>query len=353
MTRILARRVRSHKARRAATLVVAALSSVVAGVADALPVYTGTTNSAISFGVAPLGAPISPGVPTYAFGNVSLRNDILTNPGAGLTANPAAANNTSQVGPAAFGPGVSQFLVQVGGGNGFGPFGSGALVINGPTFNYRLSDGGIPGGVSSSYEIATWRPSFVDPVGTPVGAFGNFITFGGNVPLVQDVALVSLRTLVVGNTIGAVEVPGLILAIERNPGNIYSVAAIQDNAIPGVTPMAAGAAIIIDNPITGAFRGLAFNVFPDLGIIDGLTFPAGEILTATVTATVYSDPSSLSLLDPFDPTNADLIAAAVASQGTPFPTSFLIGYAQPVPEPAAISMALVGLVACGLYRKRN
>ncbi|MFQ5699335.1 MAG: hypothetical protein ACE5IL_13755 [Myxococcota bacterium] len=99
--------------------------------------------------MAPLGPP-NPGAPEYIPNTLNGRQDALTNPGSGATADPSAIHNTSSVGPAAIPPGTFLFNTQVGGFNPncgvCGPFGSGAAVITGPQFGFALSDGGIRGG---------------------------------------------------------------------------------------------------------------------------------------------------------------------------------------------------------------
>jgi hypothetical protein len=201
----------------------------------------------------------------------------------------------------------------------------------------------------------TWDANFTDLLGTPALTTGNYITMAGNVPLVQDVALVSLRTQLVGNTMGAVELPGLILAVERTGPATYAALALQDNGIGGVTPLPGGWAVLIDNPVTGAFRALAYNLLTDLPSagdpmgLDGLSIPAGELLTARVTATVYSDPSDLSMFDPL--LHPDLLAAAaLAGGGTPFPAQPLFGFTD-IPEPSTICLAIAGLLMVARRRR--
>src|SRR5262245_45770574 len=140
-------------ARRLSILLLACATSL-AGVqsAHALTQFV-NANGGISMGVAPLGPPISPGVPTYLLNNVNGRTDILTNPGLGLTANPSIPNNTLSVGPLAWGPGQYIFGFQNGGGNINGPFGNGAAYITGPQFGYTLADGGVPGGVRCAFDL--------------------------------------------------------------------------------------------------------------------------------------------------------------------------------------------------------
>src|SRR5262245_28459713 len=344
-------------ARRLSILLLACATSL-AGVpsAHALTQFV-NANGGISMGVAPLGPPVSPGVPTYLLNNFNGRTDILTNPGIGLTANPSIPNNTLSVGPLAWGPGQYIFGFQNGGGNINGPFGSGAAYITGPQFGYRLADGGVPGGVSSSYEIMSWDANFNQLVGAPVGTIGTFISMRGRVPLNQDLAMISLRTRLIGTggaPIGNHEVPGLILAVERTGPATYNALALQDNVNggAGATPMPGGWAILI-NALTGDFRALAYNVFPDLGVADGFAIPTGAQFQARVTATVYADPASIDYLDPFAPENADLLAAALNSSGTPvpFPIDTLLGSTRVIPEPATISLVVIGVVA--MWRRRR
>jgi hypothetical protein len=342
--------------RCAAIALMTATVLAVSQTANAISVFTGASGG-ISFGVANIAGPVGAGVPTYLLNNFNGRTDILLNPGIGQSAYATVANNTTSTGVVNWGPGQYIFNVQNGGGNINGAFGSGAAAIVGGQFGYRLADGGIPGGFSASYEIMSWNASFTQVGAAPIGTTGTYITMGGFLPANQDLALVSLRTRLVGNTIGLVEVPGLVLAVERGPGNTYSTIALQDNVNggAGATAMPGGWATIIDNAVTGKFRALAYNVFPDLGAIDGLSIPNGEIFTAQVTASVFADPASVEMFSPLDPINADLLALALNSSGTPtpFPATPLLDIQNPdnVPEPAAIALALIGSIP--LWRRRR
>jgi hypothetical protein len=342
--------------RCAAIALMAATSLAVAQTANAISVFNGG-NGVISFGVANIAGPVGAGVPTYLANNFTGRNDILLNPGIGQSAYATIANNTTSIGPVAWGPGQFIFNVQNGGGNINGAFGSGAAAIVGGQFGYRLADGGIPGGTSASYEIMTWNANFTQAGAAALGTTGTYITMGGFLPANQDLALVSLRTKLVGNSIGVVEVPGLVLAVERGLGNTYSTVAIQDNfnGGAGATAMPGGWATIIDNAVTGKFRAVAYNVFGDLGLLDGLSIPNGEIFTAQITATVFADPASVEMFDPISVDNADLLALALNSSGTPvpFPTTPLLDHQNPdnVPEPASIALVLIGLTP--LWRRRR
>jgi hypothetical protein len=358
MTLILDRQRFGPARRLAIVLLTCVMCLVGVQTADALTQFV-NANGVISLGVAPWGAPLNPGVPQYLANNFNGRTDIFTNPGIGQTANPIVANNTVSIGPLAWGPGQSIFAFQNGGGNGFGPFGSGAAQINGPQFGYRLADGGVPGGVSTSYEIMTWDANFNQLVGAPVGTLGTFISMRGRVPLNQDLAMISLRTRLIGTggpAIGNHEVPGLILAVERTGPATYNALALQDNINggAGATPMPGGWAILI-NSLTGDFRALAYNVFPDLGAADGFAIPTGALFQARVTATVYADPASMEFLDPFAPENADLLAAALNSSGTPvpFPTDTLIGGMRAIPEPATLVLVLASALGFAVSHRRR
>jgi hypothetical protein len=316
--------------------------------ASAVSVFTGGVGG-ISFGVANIGAPVGTGTPTYLpNNNFPGRSDILLNPGIGQSAYATVANNTSSTGSIPFGPGQYVYNTQIGGGNVNGPFGSGSAAIGGGLFGYSLADGGIPGGTSASYEIMTWTANF-----TQVGAAlplttGTFITAGGFLPENQDLALVSLRTKLTGSTLGAIEVPGLILAVERGAGNSYNYLALQDNNNGGLgaTAMPGGWAVKIDDIVTGKFRAMAYNTFP-------FAIPNGELLTAQITATVFADPAHFDMFDPLAFENNDILFDAIANGGNgiinPFPVTPLLNQQDPanaVPEPAAVSLLLIAAFAC-------
>jgi PEP-CTERM motif-containing protein len=100
---------------------------------------------------------------------------------------------------------------------------------------------------------------------------------------------------------------------------------------------------------------LAYNVFPDLGAADGFAIPTGALFQARVTATVYADPASMEFLDPFAPENADLLAAALNSSGTPvpFPTDTLIGGMRAIPEPATLVLVLASALGFAVSHRRR
>lgn len=324
--------------------------------AIAAPVFTGGVGG-ISFGVADLGPPVSPGAPLYLLNNFNGRNDILINPGLGLTADLSIVNNTLSTGAIPFGPGQFLWAAQVGGGNLNGPFGAGGAVIRGDRFGYTLADGGIPGGFSASYQIMSWDAGFADPIGSPVGTIGTFIAMKGTVPLVQDVALAALRTQLIGPNIGVVEIPGMIVGLERTGPLSFLPVLTFDLGVPGALPMGWGGAVIVDNIATGAFRALIYSVLPDLGVIDGLAIPAGEVFTARVTATTIADPSSFEMFAPDPIADADLLNLAFTLNNVAFPNNPLFEFAI-VPEVGsaalmAISSTLVLVGAWGVHRKRR
>lgn len=309
----------------------------------------GTGGGGIAFGVAPLGGPISPGAPTYLLNNFNGRVDILTNPGIGLTADPSIPNNTLSVEVPPWGPPAYLYLTQSGGGNAHGPFGAGTAVIYGPTFGFQLADGGVPGGVSASYQILSWDASFTDAAGSAAGTLGNYIAMSGRLPNVQDLALLALRLELSGPNIGVVEVPGLILAVERIGTTAYNALALQDTLGAAAMPMAGGWGITI-NPVTGQFLAMAYNVFP-------FAIPAAETFTARATATVYADPAELdfpanSFFDVF--AEIDLTSGMTAFGGGPAPTlpSTMLFTGTEVPEPLSAGLVLLGLGALALRRQR-
>jgi hypothetical protein len=339
----------------AASLVAAGLQAV--STATAAPIFTGGVGG-ISFGVADLGPPVNPGAPLYLLNNFNLRNDILINPGLGLTADLSIPNNTLSVGPVAFTPGQYVWAAQVGGGNANGPFGKGLAIIRGDRFGYYLQDGGIPGGISASYQILSWDASFIDPVGSPVGTIGTFIAMKGRVPLVQDLALASLRTQLLSPALGgAVEIPGMILGLERTGPLTFAPVLISDTLVGPAMPW--GGAVIVDNAVTGDFRALIYTVFPDLGAIDGFAIPAGAAFTARVTATTIADPSDFEFFMPDPILDADLFTAAFNLNGVPFPNNPLFTPIRAVPELGALALAVVpaalafGTLAARRARRRN
>ena len=198
--------------RGSARCVLALAAVAVLGVAQPVPVraglvYTGTTNSAISFGAS--GYVPGNGSPQWISNNVTGLNDILSSPGGTFgVASPVVGNNVASVGSAGYGPGTTQFLDWTGGiapASG-APFGSGAATIYGPAATFALTDATLGGGGSASYGIETWTSNFVQT--TPyVGTFGTYLAIGGNVGIVGSSAIAALQSEVTINGVTHVLAP--------------------------------------------------------------------------------------------------------------------------------------------------
>ncbi len=359
-------RLRSAVARHFVVVLFVAVACLAASPAvHAVTVFNGA-NGGMAFGVAPwVGAP-NPGTPLYINNTLNGRNDLLTNPGIGQSAASTIFNNTFQVpavGPSvAWGPGQFIFGSHCCSTNVHGPFGSGAAIITGPQFGFRLADGGTAGGVSTSFQHLIWEASFTQ-VGNNIlaGNVGNFIAMSGRLPQDQDLVMMSLRTQLQGldNVAGGnVEMPGLVLLAENlnGPGNLVGLAIQDENAvqIPGVVPMGGGWAIIL-NQAAGTFRALAWNTLPDLGALDGVAIQNGDTFTARMAATIYADPASVEMLDPFALENADLLLLAAQNAGAdymPLLGDPIIGQTTSyVPEPSTATIALFATAA--LWRRRR
>jgi hypothetical protein len=171
----------------------------------------------------------------------------------------------------------------------------------------------------------------------------------GTVPLVQDLALLALRVQLNGPNIGVVEVPGLILAVERTGPLSYNWLALQDNLGGAATPMPGGWGVLI-NTGTGQFKALAYNVFP-------FAIPAGETFTARVTATVIADPANMefpaqSFFDIFTEIDNGSGMQAFGGGSAPTPPGDWLLTGAPVPEPAAAGLLALGLAAMLLRRRQ-
>jgi hypothetical protein len=289
----------------------------------------------ISFGVSPYGGPPVTTGPTYLFNPLTGRTDILASPGMGslggfLTANPVAANNISS-----FGPLVTPVLeTQIGGGNSFGSFGAAGLVNIGQQVGVAMANSGAGGG-SASFAITSAVTSYqVTGTAIPAGSvYGAFLTMAGSVPLVGNTDVEALRVHVTDTAgvfgAGGSDLPQMVLAISRTGagttlGN-YNIVTLASSGA------GLGAALILDNGATGAFRALAVD-----NLTLGAALPLNDFLTVTYTLTAFADPASFNT---FDPTNSpDLLALT-----GPIPNNLLIGTAA-VPEPASLSLLAVGVL---------
>ncbi|MGP0064779.1 MAG: hypothetical protein ACLQGP_14420 [Isosphaeraceae bacterium] len=302
--------------------------------ARAALVYTGSNNSAIVFGATTYGggAQVTPQwIPNI---NTGL-NDILASPGGTFQlANPVIGNNVAGVGPAAYGPGVYQYLNWTGGVSGDGStFGTGAATIYGPSAGFGLTDSTPGGHGTASYGIETWN-SYYTQTTAYNGTFGTYLSIGGNVGIVNSSAVAAVQTEVFvtphgGATTEYVFAP-LILAIGNLGGGNYTYVALSDaNA-------ASGAAIVV-NPLTGAFSGLAIDNYAAI-------FSANTSIKVTSTLTFYADPASIDSISP------DLsLLPGLSLPGESFGGSG-------VPEPGTMisgGTALVVLSVLGWLRRRN
>jgi hypothetical protein len=288
-------------------------------------VYTGTTNSAISFGAS--GYVPGNGSPHWITNNVTGLNDILSSPGGTFgVANPVTGNNVASVGPAAYGPGTTQFLNWTGGTAPLSgaPFGSGAARIYGPVATFALTDATLGGGGAASYGIETWTSNFVQTTAYH-GTFGTFLSIGGNVGIVGSSAIAALQSEVTVNGVAYVFAPE-ILAIGNLGGGNYTYAYNS----------ASGANIRV-NSLTGAFSGLAIDSY-------AANFAAGSHISVTSTLTFYADPASI---DSFTP-DLSLIP------GASLPGEVLFGSSVPEPSTAVMGgTALLVLSAFGWLQARR
>lgn len=307
----------------AAVVVVGLISSEPA---RAALVYTGSNNSVIVLGATKYGA--GNGTPQWIHNVNSGLNDILSSPGGTFgVANPVIGNNVAGIGPAAYGPGVFQFLTHTGGVSGDGsPFGSGAGVIYGPAASFALTDATPGGGGSASYGIETWN-SFYTQTTAYNGTFGTYLAIGGNVGIPGSSAVAAVQTEVTVTPIGGpattyVFAP-LILAVANNGALGYSYVALSAaNALSG--------AAIVANRATGAFSGLAIDNY-------AASFSAGSRIAVTSTLTFYADPASISVSTP------DLsLLPGLSLPGESFGGSS-------VPEPSSMIMGGTALLAVSVF----
>lgn len=296
------------------------------------PVYVpGSGTGAVSFGVTNFGA-VGGFNATYILNNVSGRVDILNN--AGLVSNsffPTIGNNIANWG----GP-LPGGALQVGGGNGNGPFGNGIVNVTPMGMTFSLADAAVPLN-SSSFAVATSTASFTDAAGTGAG-WGTFIAFGGSLPVIGSGFAASVRTFLdsanpASPFFGGLDLPELVLSTQRVGPLLYAGGGFSGGI--GVF----GAHEIAIEPLSGQYRAFASNVVP-------FAIPAGDAYTVTTTITLMADPASMSTLDMAD-------VADLFPQGFVPPSVTLAGAVGVVPEPPIPVLAALGAAVLALLGRRR
>jgi hypothetical protein len=311
---------RSSGRRLASAAALAAASATILGAASASAAifYVGGTGITV-YGVAPYGLPVDNGLPTFISNNVTGFNDVLSSPAGGfLTASPIAANNISQFGLA----GLPLASFHIGGANGVGAFGAGAVAITGPRVGFTLADSG-PGGGEASYSISSWSTNLVVGPGGFAGNLGTYLAVGGTLPFggaSADVA--SLVSNYYENNVYVGQTTPLVLSAAGN-GNF--------------TALGGSGAALIYGPGLKSFRGLAIDNLPAV-------LGAGTTIKVVSTLTVYADPASIDSIFP----DSELILDA----GAGLPTGILADVSGGVPEPSTWVLALVGFGLMG-WRLRS
>lgn len=315
------------------THTIAGLLAFFAIPALAAPAYVpGSGTGAVSFGVTGFNNFVPP-APTYILNNFTGQVSIMTSPGNPIqTSLPTVPNNIREVGPFAL-PGAA---FQVGGFNLNGPFGSGSVGVSPTTFGFQVSDFAPEGG-SGSYLVASSIATFNEAAGY-AGAFGSWLAIGGTLPAVGSDVAASLRTFIdsanpASPFFGGFDLPELVMAIGRIGPVLYA------HTERGGAGLGGGAVMVIDDPLAGAYRGLALNNF-------NIAIPAGDVFVVKSTLTVIADPSTIGSNVNFD----DL----VAQTGSSLPAYTLVSsIAAPVPEVDALWMLLAGLGIVGIATRRR
>jgi hypothetical protein len=224
---------------------------------------------AVAFGVANYGGPPVPN-PTYIPNDTNGLVDVMTSPGNGfLTANTSNVNNV-----ASFAGALPGGAAWVGGGNGNGAFGSGAVQMTDTNVYFNLTDINPDGAGAASFAIGTWTSTFTS-VGPTAGTLGSWLTVGGTFTSINSAAAVSLRTQLdgVGGIFGAgttIVFPQLVLAAAAN-GNFQALGGTG--------------ALVVGNAF--GWQGLAVN---NLGLFNMV---GGEVLTVRSTLTAIADPAAM------------------------------------------------------------
>ncbi|MEJ0091420.1 MAG: hypothetical protein WDM80_16955 [Limisphaerales bacterium] len=202
---------------------------------------------------------------------------------------------------------------------------AGSIGITGPNVTFAISDP-VAGSGSASYGIGSWNATFLTgPLG--VNNFGAFLSIAGNLPALNSAGVASLQIHIsdtAGVFGGGVNLAPMVLANSIVGYDGFGVPIYSFVALGG-----SGAAMLAD--AFGNFRGLAID---NLGAL-----PAGDLITATATLTMYADPMSFSGYDPLFDT--ELISAT----GTTLPTSGITA----APEPTTAMLAVMGAFAALIF----
>lgn len=160
---------------------------------------------------------------------------------------------------------------------------------------------------------------------------------GSSLAVGSDVA-VSLRTFIDSANPASpffvgFDLPEFVMAIGRIGPVLYA------HIERGGAGLRGGAVMVIDDPLAGAYRGLALNNV-------NIAIPAGDVFVEKSKLTVIADPSTIGSNVDFD----DL----VAQTGSSLPDYTLVSsIAAPVPEVDAFWMLLAGLGIVGTTARRR
>lgn len=275
---------------------------------------------AVAFGVAGYGGGPVPN-PTYIANNFNGLVDVMTSPGSGfLTANTSNVNNV-----ASFGGGLPGGASWVGGGNGNGAFGSGAVSMTASNVYFNLTDINPDGAGAASFTVGSWTSTFTS-VGPTAGTLGSWLSVGGTFSTLSSAAAVSLRTQLdgVGGIFGAgttIIFPDLVLAAAAN-GNFQALGGTG--------------ALVVGNAF--GWSGLAVNNLGLFNMVGGETFSVRSSLTA------IADPAAMNSM-----LASDLGNPAFDSLLGQLPT---LSVNNTIPEPSSV-LSLVSLLGVMALRRRR